>query len=187
MRDKDVRNAVLKHLSEIHADDPYTRIVQEMGVWAESVRIDIAVINGELCGYELKSDSDNLNRLPNQADLYSRVFDHVTLVVGKRHLDKAIDLIPSWWGVIQASDTCGDVLLSTIRIGSRNPDPDAYLVAELLRKTEAIEILDRYGLVKGYRGKRVNEVHQKLADELPFRVLADEVRLTLKNRIDWLR
>jgi hypothetical protein len=35
-----------------------TRVVEEMGIWAGSVRVDIAVINGEFHGFELKSDRD---------------------------------------------------------------------------------------------------------------------------------
>jgi hypothetical protein len=68
-----------------------------MGIWSGSVRIDVAVINGELTGYELKSDRDTLERLPLQAELYSRVFDRLILVVGKRHAKKAIEHIPEWW------------------------------------------------------------------------------------------
>ena len=78
MRDSDVRKAVLATLDQKHAGDHNTRIVEEMGVWAGSVRIDIAVINGELCGFELKSDRDTLARLPTQADIYSRVFDRIS-------------------------------------------------------------------------------------------------------------
>jgi hypothetical protein len=60
MRDRDVRAALLRRLSSDYADDADTRIVEEMGVWSGSVRIDVAVINGELSGYELKSDRDTL-------------------------------------------------------------------------------------------------------------------------------
>src|ERR1700712_292570 len=102
MRDFDVRSAVRQRLQALHADDPNTRIVEEMGVWSGSVRIDLAVINGELAGYELKSDRDTLERLPLQSRLYSRVFDRVTLVASGRHLDKATIRIPDWWGVVEA-------------------------------------------------------------------------------------
>jgi hypothetical protein len=48
MRDSDVRAAVRRKLREKYGHDPGTRIVEEMGFWSGSVRIDIAVINGEL-------------------------------------------------------------------------------------------------------------------------------------------
>src|SRR4051812_15627734 len=89
MRDSDVRKALKERLHTQHVDDPHTVILEEMGVWSGSVRIDVAVINGELNGYELKSDRDTLERLPLQADIYSRVFDRLELVVGQRHATKA--------------------------------------------------------------------------------------------------
>src|SRR5262245_6458552 len=100
MRDSDVRAATKRMLASLHAGDPFTRIVEEMGVWSGSVRIDVAVINGELHGYELKSERDTLERLPAQAGLYSQVFDRVTLVTADRHLKIAKKTIPRWWGVI---------------------------------------------------------------------------------------
>jgi len=66
MRDSDVRRAVKASLGAEYAHDADTRMVEEMGVWSGSVRIDIAIINGALTGYELKSDRDTLERLPRQ-------------------------------------------------------------------------------------------------------------------------
>jgi hypothetical protein len=174
-----------RQLAHQHGNDPSTRIVEEMGVWAGTVRIDIAVINGALTGFELKSDRDTLSRLPGQADLYSRVFDEVTLVVGKRHIKKASELIPSWWGIIMA-EQAEEIRLTVVRPAMRNPSPEPYLVAELLWKEEAIAILESHGLAKGWRSKRVKAIHERLASELPFSVLADQVRETLKARTSWL-
>jgi len=60
------------------------------------------VINGELHGFELKSERDTLARLEDQAELYSQVFDRMTLIIAKRHLEKAVPKIPRWWGIIAA-------------------------------------------------------------------------------------
>ena len=51
MRDADIRKAVRTMLDAQHVGDDDTRIVEEMGVWSGSVRVDIAVINGELHGF----------------------------------------------------------------------------------------------------------------------------------------
>src|SRR5262245_39425246 len=99
MRDADVRRAVKAWLVSQHGHERDARLVEEMGIWSGSVRIDIALINGSLSGYELKSDSDTLERLPRQLAIYGRVFDYLHLVVGKRHADKARALLPDWWGV----------------------------------------------------------------------------------------
>lgn len=189
MRDSDVRRAVLEWLAGEHAHEmERTRIVEEMGVWSGSVRIDVAVINGSLSGYELKSDRDTLERLPFQRDLYGQVFDYVHLVVGRRHVEKAKALLPDWWGIRLAVMTSGVVELLPYREAVRNPAPDPYLVAQLLWKDEAINVLAAFGLDKGWRSKRIKLVHQRLAAELPFDELQEHVRGALKARpSEWLR
>ena len=186
MRDSDVRAAVRSRLSAIHDGDPNTSIVEEMGVWSGTVRIDIAVINGELAGFELKSDRDTLQRLPVQADLYSRVFDRVTLVVGSKHAAKARSLVPNWWGILEASYKGGAVILKQKRLGRTNPNIDPYLVAQLLWKREAIRALEIFGLAGGWRSKPVKAIHERLAAEVPFPELAGCVRATLRRRKYWL-
>jgi len=188
MRDADVRGAVRRRLAADYRGDNATRIVEEMGVWSSSVRIDIAIINGELAGIELKSDRDTLGRLPLQADLYSRVFDRVELVAGARHVQKAMSFVPDWWKITVATMTQGRVELADARPGSANPAPDPYLVAQLLWKNEAIEVLDSFGLAAGWRSKRIMLLHQRMAVELPFAVLSNSVKLALKRRNEgWLR
>lgn len=186
MRDSDVRAAVRSRLSAIHAEDPNTSIVEEMGVWSGTVRIDIAVINGELAGYELKSDQDTLQRLPYQANLYSRVFDRVTLVVGSKHTAKAQDVIPDWWGILEATNKTGSVNLKQRRRGRTNPNIEPYLVAQLLWKQEAIAALETFGVAQGWRSKPIQAIHERLAAEVPLPELADCVRATLRRRRNWL-
>jgi len=61
------------------------------------------VVNGKLHGYEIKSDADTLKRLPAQAEVYSAVFDLVTIVVGEHHLDTVRAIVPEWWGIVKAA------------------------------------------------------------------------------------
>lgn len=186
MRDRDVRIAVKAYLERIHEDDPDTIIVEEMGVWSGSARVDIAVINGEICGFELKSDRDTLDRLSVQADIYNRVFDEMTLVVGQRHAEKAIQMVPEWWSIFAASQTQDKLSLTELRVGHRNPTQDAALIAELLWKGEALNLLSFYNLDRGWRTKRIKFLHQRLADELTLDELKAGVRKALKARKGWL-
>jgi hypothetical protein len=186
MRDYDVRVAVRAMLLDEHAGDCDTRIVEEMGIWSGSARIDIAVINGQLTGYELKSDSDTLDRLPAQAELYSRVFDEVCLVVGSRHASEAKHLVPRWWGVIVATGAGNDLALKRVRKSKPNPKPDRLLVARLLWRDEALAALEAHGLAKGWRSKSAPALHERLASELSHEALSAAVRAALKQRSGWL-
>lgn len=187
MRDADVRASVIGMLREQHHGDDTTRIVEEMGIWSGSARVDVAVINGELTGYELKSDRDTLDRLSDQAKLYSRVFDRVVLVVGNKHAPSARKLVPRWWGITIAKLGPYGVDLVPQRVPKPNPTIDPYLLAKLLWREEALSILTATKLAKGWRTRNVDELHQRLACELPLPELSNHVRSALKMRPRWLR
>jgi hypothetical protein len=187
MRDSDVRRAVKNWLGAEYAHDPDSYIVEEMGVWSGTVRIDVAIINGSLSGYELKSDRDTLERLPHQRDIYGHVFDYLHLVVGTRHAECAEKLLPAWWGIKVAVVDDGEVKLLPRRDASQNPSPDPYLIAEMLSKEEALRVLDDAGIAKGWRSQPIRLIHKRLAFELPLNDLKDRVRAILKKRPRSLR
>ena len=69
MRDADVR-LVLKHALVARYGETDTIIVEELGLCRGSVRADIAVINGLMKGFEIKSDRDTLQRsLPKRRSI----------------------------------------------------------------------------------------------------------------------
>jgi len=183
VNDRDVRTALLTRLRCDHANDADTVIVEEMGVWSGSVRVDVAVINGELHGIELKSERDTLERLPNQASLYSEVFDRVTLVVASRHFGKARAIVPEWWGLTEASRRSdGRTELREVRPSTSNPSPQALQIARLLWKSEVLSLLEQNGLLRGYRSKPIEVLAQRLSTSLPLKTLRDSVRTALKAR-----
>ncbi len=105
MRDQDVRDEVWRWLDAAHGNDPDTLMLNELGLANGSTRIDIAVINGQIEGYELKSERDTLERLPAQRDLYNKVLDRISLVVAENHRDAAEKIVPKWWGLAVASSS----------------------------------------------------------------------------------
>ena len=110
-----------KELEEYRKDGYKAEIFEELGVQHGASRIDFAIINGVMRGYEIKSDKDTLIRLPYQVKQFNAVFDKLILVVGKRHLYKAMHIVPEWWGIIIAKiNTNGDVVFQTIREADYN-------------------------------------------------------------------
>ena len=96
--DLDIRPALHTMLRQRHADEVHTVFIEELGICQGRTGIDIAVVNRELHGYEIKSDRDSLRRLPIQVKMYSKVVSKATIVVGYRHLAESLAAIPSWWG-----------------------------------------------------------------------------------------
>ena len=183
MRDPDVRIAVREDLNLLHADDEDTRIIEEMGIWAASVRIDVAVVNGELCGFELKSAKDDLRRLPTQEQIYSQVFDRVTIITAENHFADCQAQVPDWWGLTLAKMSNLDrVTLTPVREARLNPAHNPLFVARMLWKDEAIDVLAKSGLADGFRSKPIALIHERLAEAIPLEKLRAEVRRVLKSR-----
>lgn len=186
MKDVDVRRALHASVLAEHHDDLSTRVIDEMGVWSGTVRIDVAVLNGEICGYEIKSDRDTLERLPYQIEIYSKVFDKLTLVVGRRHEKAAADLIPKWWGIVVAKERGGTVVLSHRRKARQNPRIDDEVLVQLLWKEEAVSLLADLGHARGWKSKRLKDIYAKLLEVSQGSDLSRHVREIVKRREGWL-
>lgn len=182
MRDIDIREALRLEMECVHKTDPGTRIIEEMGLCQGLARVDLAVVNGTLHGYEIKSDQDTLARLPGQADVYSRIFDYVTIVTAKAHEHKLREVVPHWWGIRVAVKSESSISLQTRRRARRNESIDAYCVAQLLWKDEVLSILERLGLAEGYRSKARPVLWRRLVSSLTVSELSEVVRESVKRR-----
>src|SRR5262245_15015533 len=107
LRDTDIRPALRRFVEP--ADESDTVVLEELGIGKHAVRVDMAVVNGSMHAYEIKSDFDTLRRLSVQAEHYGKCFELVTLVVGPRHLKLARALVPKWWGLVLASAHPGEI------------------------------------------------------------------------------
>lgn len=186
MRDIDVRRAVHSKILKEHHKDPSTLIIDEFTMNLGASRADIAVINGLMHGYELKSKSDNLLRLPKQIEHYSSIMDKVTLVVSECHAESALEMIPSWWGVkVVTQGLRNGIHLQTVRSDKRNPSIDKLSLSMLLWKDELLSILKLVGQERGLKSKPRKFLWMLLADTLQADELRSIVRETLKARKDW--
>lgn len=186
MNDQCIRAEIKRQYLKKYYQCPGTIVIDELGISYGASRIDIAVIGSELLGYELKSDLDNLNRLPSQVQAYNAVFDELTLVVGYTHAYDAVKIVPQWWGLVFAeTDPHGHVLFSYAREPKKNPSPDKFVVAKLLWRDEALQVLDDLGLARGFRSKSRGEICEELAKQTDFEILRSRVCCQIKKRINW--
>jgi hypothetical protein len=162
------------------ADDAV--VLEELGIYRGKVRVDLAVVNGIIHAYEIKSDRDSLRRLANQAIYYGKCFDRATIVVGNRHAPAAQSMLPEWWGVILVETTHDQPTFRTIRTASANPAPDIRTLAELLWREDAMELLKRHGFGGGLSGKPRSVIWDRLCELLPVELIGAAVRANLKAR-----
>nr|DAF48118.1 MAG TPA: DNA repair protein MmcB-like protein [Myoviridae sp. ctVKV3]DAJ71153.1 MAG TPA: DNA repair protein MmcB-like protein [Caudoviricetes sp.]DAR50169.1 MAG TPA: DNA repair protein MmcB-like protein [Caudoviricetes sp.] len=187
MLDKDVRQAVKDKILKAHINDPSTLVIDELGLDHGRNRVDIAVINGELHGYELKSDSDNLLRLPQQSMAYSSIMDKVTLVVGEKHAQEAINIIPDWWGIkIATMNHRGSVNIVTYRRNKKNKDIDPFELSKLIWKEEALALL-AIKIKVDWRIRKLTrkDIYKLIVDTFSLNEIRDNTRAILKSRVNW--
>ena len=154
MRDAIIRRELHKMLITEFENDPSTRIVNELSLCESSARIDVAAINGYLHGYEIKSEFDTLQRLPSQANIYGKVFDFLTIVTGPKHLQNLRSKIPKEWGILVVEvNQNGKLTFKNMRDPKINKRVNAYEIAQLLWREEALSLLTEMGLEKGYKKK----------------------------------
>ncbi len=183
-----LRNVLDQELEKYRSENEHpSEIFEEFGVRHGRARIDIAVINGVMHGYEIKSDRDTLERLPEQMDEFNTVFDKITLVVGKSHLYDAIKILPDWWGIIIAKmDENHKVFFQTIRQAENNKNQIEISIARLLWREEALQILEKRNEANGVRSKPREFIYEKLANVLDTDTLKEEVKYALLvARGDW--
>ncbi len=157
-------------------------VIDELGVCRGQVRIDLAVVNGVLHGYEIKSDRDSLRRLGGQIELYSKVLDYVTLVVGDRHLAKALNSVPCWWGVLRVHADQNGPRFDPVRRERKNPHRDRRSLVELLWLDDAIALLAQRDAARGVRGKPRRIVWDRVCEHFELDEIAAAVRARLKAR-----
>lgn len=184
--DRLIRLALKCELLTACRADPGALILEELGLGHGAARVDIVMVNGNLHGFEVKSDQDTLKRLPAQAKMFSRVLDRMTLVVGHRHFNKASGIVPDWWGIKLAEvGPEGNVYFRDARHPVDNPSPDKLAIARLLWRDEALGLMEEIGAASGFRSKTRSVIYARLIELIQLDALRVKVRQQFRSRINW--
>jgi hypothetical protein len=187
-REGTVRRTLIDYVARAHKGVP-VRFVPELDLCQAQARIDLAAINGRLCGWEIKTAADSLTRLPRQEHVYSRVFDRVWLVADRRHIDRGLTMIPDWWGVLRVDGDSTSCKLRQVRGSRLNPRVDLFSLVRLLWRHEVLEELHNLGLSSGLERLPRAKLWEQLALAVPSRLTRPElqrhVRAKLTAREGW--
>lgn len=186
MNESDVRSLLYRtEISRIIHAEPGTRVIDEMVLLRGALRVDVAVINDVLHGFEIKSAADNLNRLSSQQAGYSKVFDRMTLVADERHVEEAVALVPPCWGLVAVGMRNGRPHADEIWPARVNRQIEPLALAQLLWRDEALELLEYFGLEKGMKDKPRRVLWKRISDRLTLEQLKAFVCFKLRTRRDW--
>lgn len=180
--EKELRVALRERLVSMLGQKAF--IVEELGIENGTARIDMAVLDEGLSGYEIKSDFDSVNRLSNQIHSYNRVFEHIYIVTGPLSGGEIEPFLPSWWGIMRATrNKAGIVILEETRAPTHNVGVDPYSLLSFLKREE----LNKLGIQHELPNKIIKgnkfALTEMLADMLPMDSIRSYVLEFLKDRI----
>lgn len=84
-------------------------LISEYFVDNATRRVDLVAANGHLAAFEIKSDLDNLGRLPGQIEVFARCFETVTVACTQRHLASVLSIVPKTVGLTCISEKSVEV------------------------------------------------------------------------------
>jgi len=110
-----VKNEITNRLFLRRHDPTRAAVTSEFRIGAS--RVDLLVLNGTSCGYEIKTEYDRLDRLAGQIDEYLTALDRVVVVASSSHVDDVRRTVDPRAGIIPRGRR------STIRGDSKNGGP----------------------------------------------------------------
>lgn len=184
--DQEIREAFHKKKLKRKHEDKHTLVIDELGLMHGSSRIDIAVVNGCIHGFEIKSSKDTLSRFNDQLSTYLKTMQKLTLVVAPNHLKGILELAPDWVGVIVAEKGAkGGIHFKTIRNTRKNPNVEAISIAHLLWKGETQALLEKLGVPSSVRRGTRLDLYKVLVSHINLEELVRNIKVTFETRSNW--
>jgi hypothetical protein len=185
-KDTDIRIALhAKRLRRVKAQ-PDTLVIDELGLVHAKSRIDVAVINGCIHGYEIKSAKDTLDRFATQIDIYRQTLQKLTIVAAPKHVAGIMSHAPAWCGVIAAEQgPRGGISFHVLRIAAANPEIDPVMMAHLLWRDEVIELLDQAGYAPKELRRPRKQLYEMLCETMTLREITASIRAFMVQRQTW--
>lgn len=184
--DLDIRSALHAQYLRHAKTSPDTIVIDELGLAHARSRIDVAVINGLINGYEIKSARDTLDRLSSQIDVYRYTLQKLTIVAAPNHVTGIVALTPSWCGLIEAEyGRRGGMSFNVLRKPVASPDIDPVMVAHLLWRNEVFDLLCGIGYAPKQLRRPRKQLYEMLCEALTLREITDSIRVFMVHRQAW--
>lgn len=120
LTDKEIRQALIVNLGR-RANAPLATL-EEVHVCNGNAIADVVAVYKTMHCYEIKGETDSINRIVRQSQFYDQAFPLITLVTTGNHLRRAETIVPKHWGIVLANSSHnGSVILKHVRGASRNP------------------------------------------------------------------
>lgn len=142
---------------------------------------DVVAVYKTMHCYEIKGETDSINRIVRQSQFYDLAFPLISLVTTANHLRSAEIIAPKHWGIVLANPSrCSSVVLRHVRGASRNPSYRPEIALLSLWRSELIKFpsASSVSLEKMNRQK----IAALIASNAPTSVINESVGRALAER-----
>lgn len=152
-------------------------IIEELHIHNGNAIADVVALYKEAHCFEIKGDSDKIERVIKQGHYYNLSFRKITIVTTNRHIDKAIYILPEFWGIMVAKRKDGKILLKHVRKTKNNPNFNKSLALLTLWKSEMLNLIEQ----KNYRTQ--NKSRKLLADLIAHSKKKEELSYSISSSL----
>lgn len=165
LNDKNIRSAFISRLNRMSKKPE--KILQELSVANGYAIADIVSVNNMLHCYEIKGETDKIERITKQSKYYDLAFNKITLITTSNHLNRSLLLIPKHWGVIEAiySEKENRIIFKHHRKAANNINIDKFIAIQTLWKSEMLNISDSLGVSFLNKEKNRDFIASKISNE----------------------
>lgn len=179
LREQEVKIAFINWLFEKGMLDDAT-IINEMVVANWSRRADLAIANGHLQAFEIKSDFDSLKRLDGQLETFTSRFEKVTVVCAPKFTYEVTKKVASDVGIIEYSNTNKGIKFKIIQRGRISVlSNKKFYINYLLKKELQLLIVEHSKQLLFESGR---ESLEHIAAQLPLSKIRSFVLNAIKKR-----
>ena len=140
MNDAEIRFALINWLNQKKISPQ--KILNEVTISDGLARPDLIAIYSYSHCYEIKGDNDQIQRIVKQFTHYQTSFKKNTLVTTQKHLKKALELLPNFWGIIIVINDNETIKFKYVRKSSHNPFYRKDIASKILWKAEMQQLLE---------------------------------------------
>lgn len=113
LKDGEIRQALVSYL-KARSPQP-SALIHELRVNRGNAIADLVALYSTPHCFEIKGATDSIRRVLQQAEFYGRAFKKLTLVTTPNHRRWAEQNLPTYWGIMIASNKTDDVRMAHIR------------------------------------------------------------------------
>lgn len=186
LNDKNIRQALLTRLN-IQFVKPKA-IIEELRVHNGNAIADIVALYNEAHCYEIKGETDKIERILSQGSFYNSSFMKITLVTTENHLDKALKISPKYWGILVTSIYNEKIIFKHVRGAKCNPEFNKSMAVLTLWKSEMLNFFDDKNIYKykprGFLAQLISKNQKKteLSKKISTVLLERHLNFTYNNR-----